>query len=81
MKVDILSRLFRGSEKTIFFIAAPLVLFIIYLSFFAVEKYRSESIYVIRDLSTKESMGVDLGIQVMHISEYLAGVGSNHNRA
>jgi capsular polysaccharide transport system permease protein len=48
--------------KQIVFLIVPFALFLIYIGFFAVEKYRSESIYVIRDLSTQENMGVDLGI-------------------
>ena len=42
--------------------AVPLAVFLIYIAFFAVEKYRSESIYVIRDLATQQSLGVDLSL-------------------
>jgi capsular polysaccharide transport system permease protein len=48
--------------KQILLLILPFFLFLVYIGFFAVEKYRSESIYVIRDLSTKEDLGIDLGI-------------------
>lgn len=52
----------KGYGKQVMFLVIPFALFLVYLSFFAVEKYRSESIYVIRDLTTKQTLGVDLGI-------------------
>jgi len=48
--------------KQIVLLIVPFTLFLVYIGFFAVEKYQSESIYVIRDLSTQENMGIDLGI-------------------
>ncbi len=54
--------LMKKYTKQILFLIIPFTLFLVYIGFFAVEKYRAESIYVIRDLSTKENMGVDLGI-------------------
>ncbi len=48
--------------KPTLLIAFPLAIILVYLFAIAVEKYRSTSTYVIRDLSTKETMGVDLGI-------------------
>jgi capsular polysaccharide transport system permease protein len=54
--------LFKRYPKQLLFLVGPFILFLVYIGFFAIEKYRAESIYVIRDLSTRESMGVDLGI-------------------
>lgn len=44
------------------FLLMPLSIVIVYISFFANEKYRSDASYMIRDLSTNESFGVDFGI-------------------
>lgn len=49
------------SKPALLFMAL-FALFLVYLFFLANEKYRSESTYVIRDLSTKESLGVDFGL-------------------
>ncbi len=62
MKTKLLPGLPRGYEKQIVFLLIPFALFLLYIGFFAVEKYRSESIYVIRDLSTRETLGVEFGI-------------------
>lgn len=62
MTVNLTSTLSKGYAKQILFLLLPFAVFLAYAEFFAVEKYRSASTYVIRDLSTKESMGVDLGI-------------------
>ena len=48
--------------KPFFLLVLPLAIVIAYLFGFAIEKYRSESKYVICDLSTKENFGLDLGI-------------------
>ena len=52
----------RKYIKPIFLLVLPLAIVITYLFGFAIEKYRSESKFVICDLSTKENFGVDLGI-------------------
>lgn len=48
--------------KRLVFFLMPLSIIIIYVTCFANEKYRSNSSYMIRDLSANESLGVDLGI-------------------
>ena len=48
--------------KLLVFLVLPLGIVITYLFGFAIEKYRSESKFVICDLSTKDNYGVDLGI-------------------
>ena len=60
LEKNFLSGFYKKYRTQIVFLIVPFGLFLIYISFFAVESYRSESIYVIRDLSTKENMGVDL---------------------
>jgi capsular polysaccharide transport system permease protein len=52
----------REYRKQILFLIFPFVLFLTYVSFFAIEKYRSTSTYVIRDLADSETLGMDLGI-------------------
>ncbi len=53
---------FGTYKKQLVFLILPLALFLIYAQFIAVEKYRSESTYVVRDLTTGDTLGVDLGI-------------------
>jgi capsular polysaccharide transport system permease protein len=59
----------------------PLCIALIYIFFTAVKLYRSESAYVVRDLSTAQTAGIDLGIfglntstgnqDAYHVIEYL----------
>lgn len=62
MSINLTSALSKGYRKQFLFLILPFVIFLTYAEFFAIEKYRSASTYVIRDLSTNETMGVDLGI-------------------
>jgi capsular polysaccharide transport system permease protein len=62
MKSHATTALLKQYQKQILFLIVPFIVFLVYVGIFAIEKYRSESIYVIRDLSTRETMGVDLGI-------------------
>jgi len=71
-------------RRLVFFLM-PLSIVFIYVIFFANPKYRSESSYVIRDLSAKESAGFDFGFFVTGTSsqqqdasivvEYLKSLG------
>lgn len=65
------SALSKKYTKQIVFLILPFVIFLTYAEYFAIEKYRSTSTYVIRDLSTNETMGFDLG---------LFGVGGSSNQ-
>ncbi len=71
--------------RRLLFILLPLSIVVAYFSLFANPKYRSESSYVIRDLSANETAGIDFGLFVTGASsqqqdasivvEYLRSMG------
>ncbi len=50
------------SLRRLAMVLIPLAVALAYIFFFSVELYRSESAYVVRDLSSTQELGVDLGI-------------------